>query len=239
MPNVKLENVTVKYKLKRKQFINATNDINIIFPTDKITCIIGESGCGKTSILRAIAGLIDFEGDIKFDDVSVKGISSDRRGISYVSQTIGLYPNLTVFNNIAFPLKIIGCSEEEIRTRVANIADLLHIRSIMSRKPREISLGQAQRVAIARALVKKSTVYLFDEPFSNLDKPLSMQLTREIKDIFIKNKNTAIFVSHDIDESLYLGDEIVVMNEGNIIESGTSAKIQRSKNKLVKELLVH
>lgn len=238
MPNIFLEKVTIKYKLKKKQFINATNEVSLTFPNDKISCIIGESGSGKTSILKAIIGLVEYDGDIKFDDVSIKNIPTNMRGISYVSQNIGLYPNLTVFNNIAFPLKIVGCNEDEIRSRIANVADLLHIRPILSRKPREISLGQAQRVAIARALVKKSTVYIFDEPFSNLDKPLSMQLTKEIKEIFKKSKNTAIFVSHDVNESLYLGDEIFVMNEGNIVESGTPTKIRNSKNKLVTELLV-
>ena len=239
MPDIVLENVTVKYKLKRKQFLNATNNINVTFKSDKISCIIGQSGCGKTSILRAIAGIADFDGDIKFNTDSIKNVPIEKRGISYVSQIIGLYPNLTVFNNIAFPLKIVGCSEDEIRKRVAEVADLLHIRSIISRKPKEISLGQAQRVAIARALVKKSFVYIFDEPFSNLDKPLSEQLTRELKEIFIKNKNTVIFVSHDSKESLYLGDEIFVMNEGNLIEQGSSEKIMKSSNKLVKELLVN
>lgn len=238
MPNVNLENVTVKYKLKRKQYINATNNVSVTFPNDKISCIIGQSGSGKTSILRAIAGLVMFDGDIKFDDISIKDMSPDKKGISYVSQTIGLYPNLTVFNNIAFPLKIIGCSEEEIRSRVASVADLLHIRAILSRKPREVSLGQAQRVAIARALVKRSLVYIFDEPFSNLDKPLSMQLTRELKEIFKKNKNTAIFVSHDVNESLFLADEMFVMHDGEFIEQGPPIKIQHSRNEFVRELLV-
>ena len=100
MPSVVLENVSIKYKLKRKQYIDSVKNVSLTFPNNKITCIIGESGSGKTSILRAISGLIDFEGDIKFDDVSTKGLPPNKKGISYVSQNIGLYPNMTVFNNI-------------------------------------------------------------------------------------------------------------------------------------------
>ena len=189
MPNVILENVSVKYKLRRKRYISATEDVSFTFPSDQITCIIGDSGCGKTSILRAIIGLVDFTGDVLYEDVSIKKFDARDRHISYVSQSIGLYPHMSIYNNIAFPLKVTGCQENEIRDRVGEVADLLHIRSILGRKPREISLGQAQRVAIARALVKKSMVYLFDEPFSSQDEEHKNQILKKmIQNIVISIK---------------------------------------------------
>ena len=187
MPNIRLENVTVKYKLKKKNYFIATDDVNVIFPDGKISAIIGESGCGKTSILRSVVGLInDYDGEIYFDNQVIKKFAIQDRNVSYVSQMIGLYPNMNVFNNIAFPLKVSHCSEEEIRRRVKEVTDLLHISHCLTRKPKQLSIGQAQRVAIARALVKRSIVYIFDEPFSNLDKELSRELTIELKSIFSK-----------------------------------------------------
>ena len=237
MPNITLKDVTIKYKIKRKQFIEATNKLSYTFKSDQITCILGESGSGKTSLLRAIIGLSYYEGDIYFEDVSIKNLEIKDKGISYVSQLIGLYPSMSIYKNIAFPLLVAGCLNEEVNRRVEEVADLLKIRAILGRKPREISLGQAQRVAIARALVKKSNVYLFDEPFSNLDKPLSFALTSEIKALFNKNKDTVIFVSHDIEETFLLADSIIVMHEGKIVDKGTPNELLFSHNQYTQDLL--
>lgn len=237
MSKITLNNLTVNYQVKRKQFLTAVNNASEVFSSNQINVIVGESGCGKTTILRAIAGIIDYEGDIYFDETCVNKFLPRERNISYVSQMIGLYPNKTVFNNIAFPLKVARCDDEEIRERVKEVTDLLHISFLITRKPKELSIGQAQRVAIARALVKRSGVYLFDEPFSNLDKPLSHQLSIELKKILKDLGATVIFISHDIEESFLLADKIFVMHEGKFIASGTPENIIKSKDERVRAIL--
>lgn len=237
MAQITLKNLTVKYKVKRKQFLTAVDNTSEVFLNNKINVIVGESGCGKTSILRAIAGIIQCDGDIYFDETNINDFLPRERNISYVSQMIGLYPNKTVFNNIAFPLKVAGAPDEEIRERVYEVCDLLHISQCITRKPKELSIGQAQRVAIARALVKRSKVYLFDEPFSNLDTPLSHQLSMELKNILIDQGATVIFVSHNLDESFMLADKMYVMHEGKFIASGKPEDLLNSKDERVSSLL--
>ena len=240
MPNIIFKDVSISYKIKKKDYALAVQNANVVFDANKINVIIGQSGSGKTSILRAVAGLVDFTGEIFFDDTPIKDFSSKDRNISYVSQLIGLYPNKTVFGNISFPLRVAHASGEEIRRRVYEIASMLHIEQCLSRKPKDLSIGQCQRVAIARAMVKMSNVYLFDEPFSNCDAQLSQELTFEIKRILHESGYTSIFVSHDIKEAFALADKIHVMHEGNIIYSGSPEKIMKTKDEriavLIKEL---
>ena len=238
MTKVTLKNVKLGYKVKRKEWNIISEDLNMVFPSGKISVIIGESGCGKTTILRAIAGLLPpLEGKIFFNDVDVTNYDSPNRSISYVSQMIGLYTNMSVFNNIAFPLKVSHTPSDEIRERVLEVAETLKIDYLLSRKPRELSIGQAQRVAIARAIIKRSLVYLFDEPFSNLDKELSRELIIELKTLFTRLNATVIFVSHDIGEALSIADHAFVMHEGNIIFDGQPNKILSSKDERIKRLL--
>lgn len=237
MSQITLKNLTVSYKVKRKQFLTAVDDTSEVFLNNKINVIVGESGCGKTSILRAIAGIIPYKGDIYFDETLINEFLPKERNISYVSQMIGLYPKKTVFNNIAFPLKVAGADDDEIRERVYATAKMLHISQCITRKPRELSIGQAQRVAIARALVKRSKVYLFDEPFSNLDKPMSHKLSVELKQILMDQGATVIFVSHDLEESFLLADKMFVMHEGKFIASGKPEDLLRSKDERVFSLL--
>ena len=177
------------------------------------------------------------EGNIFFDDVDITQYDPASRGISYVSQMIGLYTNLTVFNNIAFPLKVSHTPSDEIRERVYEVAEMLQIDYLLSRKPRELSIGQAQRVAIARAIVKRSLVYLFDEPFSNLDKRLSVELVAELKQLFSRLNATVIFVSHDVNEALSIADRVYVMHEGKFILEGSTDKILKSKDERVTRLI--
>lgn len=237
MPEVYLKQYTVKLKEKRKQYVTAVDNVDAHFHNGKVNVLIGPSGCGKTSLLRGIIGLIPHEGDILFDNINVNDFRIDEKGLSYVSQSLGLYPHLTVFNNIAFPLKVAGSDAEEIRRRVDEVSEMLKIKHCLTRKPRQLSLGQAQRVAIARALIKRPVLYLFDEPFSNLDKPLAEELIIELKKIFISNNATVIYVTHDIKEALAIGDYIFVMNDGKIVESCESKNITKSKNPLVREYL--
>lgn len=241
MPNIVFKDVYVRYKIKRKQSVLAVEKANVTFDSHKINVIIGQSGSGKTSALRAISGLIDFTGEIYFDDILINDFATKDRNISYVSQLIGLYPNKTVFGNIAFPLRVAHASGEEIRKRVYEVASMLHIEQCLSRKPKDLSIGQCQRAAIARAIVKMSNVYLFDEPFSNLDSQLSQELTMEIKNILHDSGYTAIFISHDIKEAFLLADKIHVMHEGRFIYSGSPEKLLKTKDErikiLIKELL--
>ena len=238
MTKVTLKNIKLGYKKRRKQYEIVSENLNVIFPAGKISVIIGESGCGKTTILRAIAGLLPpLEGTIYFDDIDVTQYDPASRNISYVSQMIGLYTNLSIFNNIAFPLKASHTPSEEIRERVLEVAEMLKIDYLLSRKPRELSIGQAQRVAIARAIIKRSMVYLFDEPFSNLDKKLSVELIAELKELFTRLNATVIFVSHDVNEAMSIADYVYVMHEGQFIEEGTPEKILKSKDERVVKLL--
>ena len=238
MTKVTLKNVKLGYKKKRKQFEIVSENLNVTFPAGKISVIIGESGCGKTTILRAIAGLLPpLEGNIYFDDIDVTSYDPASRNISYVSQMIGLYTNLSVFNNIAFPLKVSHTPSEEIRERVLEAAETLKIDYLLSRKPRELSIGQAQRVAIARAIIKRSMVYLFDEPFSNLDKKLSVELIAELKQLFTRLNATVVFVSHDVNEAMSIADYVYVMHDGKFVVEGSPEKILKSKDEKVVKLL--
>ena len=237
MPNIIFKDVYIRYKIKRKQSILAVENADVVFDSNKINVIIGQSGSGKTSVLRAIAGLIDFEGEIFFDDTLINDFATKDRNVSYVSQLIGLYPTKTVFGNIAFPLRVAHASGEEIRKRVFETASMLHIEPCLSRKPKDLSIGQCQRVAIARAMVKMSNVYMFDEPFSNLDSQLSQELTMEIKNILHNSGYTAIFISHDIKEAFLLADKIHVMHEGHFIYSGDTQKILKTKDERIKVLI--
>ena len=238
MSKVIFKNAQIGYKRKRNDFNVVIDKLNLTIPEDKISVIIGESGSGKTTILRAIAGLINLEeGEIYFDDVLVNRYDPASRNVSYVSQMIGLYPNLDVFNNIAFPLKVSHTPSDEIRERVYEVADILKITHCLTRKPKELSIGQAQRVAIARAIIKRANIYLFDEPFSNLNKDLSRELTLELKAHLSTLRATALFISHDVNEALSIADHVFVMHEGKIIFDDEPQKIIKSKNKIVINLL--
>ena len=238
MAKVKLEHLKIGYKAKRGQYNIVCDDLNVSFPSGKINVIIGESGCGKTSILRVIAGILSpMVGHVYFDDQDVTDYDPGSRNISYVSQMIGLYTNMTVFNNIAFPLKAAHTPADEIRERVLEVLEMMKIGHCIARKPRQLSVGQAQRVAIARAIVKRSIVYLLDEPFSNLDKNLSSELTIELKQIFERFNATVIFVSHDIKEALSIADQIYVMHEGKFIFEGSKEKLFKTKDERITRLL--
>ena len=238
MSQVTLKNAKLGYKLKRKQYNNVIDDLNMTIKDGQISAIIGESGSGKTTILRAIAGILELEeGTIYFDDLDVTKYDPASRNVAYVSQMIGLYPNLSVFNNIAFPLRVSHTPSDEIRERVYEVADMLKISHCLARKPKELSIGQAQRVAIARAIIKRANVYLFDEPFSNLDKELSHELTIELKQLFTQLRATVVFISHDVHEALAISDHIFVVHEGKIIFDDTPMKFVESKNKIITRLL--
>ena len=238
MVDVKLENINFSYKLKNKQKNIALKNINAYFEKEKIHVIIGSSGCGKTTLLKVIAGLLDEEtGHIYFDDTDITHFTIGDRRISLVNQNIVLYPHMNVFNNIANPLKALKVDIKEMRVRVEEVAALLNIKDLLGRKVHQISIGQAQRVAIARAIIKRPNVYLFDEPFSNLDIQNRDELRIELKKLLSTLHATAIFVTHDIKEAMLFGDDITIMDNGQIIEKLDSKNFMQAKSQIAQELI--
>ncbi len=226
MEIIRFENFSCFYKNK-KEYITAIDGIDLSVSSGEFLVIVGESGCGKTTLLRSCLGLAEYyEGELFVDGVPVGDIDLKSGRYAYVSQDIGLYPNLTVYQNIAFPLRVIRTHPEEIDRRVKKLAAELGIELLLSRKPRQLSLGQQQRVAIARTLVKNPTVIYMDEPFSNLDPALRVELRRLVKSIHESYGVTVVFVTHDIGEALFLADRVVVMENGKIVESGAPDELK-------------
>ncbi len=237
MPIVKLEDISVTYS-KKKNTNQVLNDLNVKFENGKINVILGESGCGKTTLLHLISGVLNpSKGKIYFDDVDITDFSIRDRNIALVNQNITLYPHLNVFRNIAFPLTHTSASGEEIKQRVYEVSKLLHIEYLLTRKPKQISLGQAQRVCIAKAIIKRPYVFLFDEPFSNLDEPLRLELRSELKKCLIDLQTTSIFVTHSIKEAMAMGDYIYIMDKGEIVEKIEASKLLKARSGVAKELI--
>ena len=237
MPLIKIDNLSVSYPPK-KHPTKVLDGLSMEFKNGKVNVILGSSGSGKTTLVKSIIGLLDIDnGSIYFDDVEMNYISIKNRNIGYVDQNIRLYPHLSVFNNIAYPLTNTPASGEEIKQRVVEAADMMGIKHLLMRKPRQISLGQAQRVAIAKAIVKKPVLYIFDEPFSNLDEQLTLSLMVDLKQIFNKLEATVLFITHKKEEALLLGDYLYVMDNGNIVDQGNKEDILSSSNPFTKSLL--
>jgi multiple sugar transport system ATP-binding protein len=188
--------------------------------------LLGPSGCGKTTLLRIIAGLEkQTSGDVVIDGHVVNDMPPRARGIAMVFQSYGLYPHLTVWNNIAFPLKTQGTPREEIKRKVEWSSRLLGIERLLQRRPRQLSGGERQRVALARALVREPTVFLLDEPLSNLDAKLRASARSELKAFQLTVKTATIYVTHDQVEAMGMGDRIAVMDHGIVKQIGTPTEI--------------
>ncbi|MFZ5802784.1 MAG: ABC transporter ATP-binding protein [Candidatus Omnitrophota bacterium] len=185
---------------------------------DKEFCVlVGPSGCGKSTTLRMIAGLEEVtEGDILIDNVVVNEVPAKNRDIAMVFQNYALYPHMTVYENLAFGLKLRRYPKKEIERRVQEAAEILGIQHYLSRRPKELSGGERQRVAVGRAIVRKPKVFLFDEPLSNLDAKMRVQMRMELQKLHNRLQSTMIYVTHDQVEALTLGDRIVVMRKGTI-----------------------
>ncbi|MBT3178877.1 MAG: sn-glycerol-3-phosphate ABC transporter ATP-binding protein UgpC [Desulfobacula sp.] len=200
--------------------------INACFNNGEFVVIVGPSGCGKSTILRMIAGLEEVsEGNITIGDRIVNNVEPKDRQIAMVFQNYALYPHMTVFNNMAYGLKLRKLSREEIKQRVGEAADLLQLTDFLKRKPRQLSGGQRQRVAMGRALVRKPSVFLFDEPLSNLDAKLRHQMRVELKKLHQRLGTTMIYVTHDQVEAMTLADKIVIINDGHIEQIGSPDEI--------------
>ena len=236
MSNIKIENLTVKFESKKKPTVAALDDVSLDIKDATLNVIVGYSGCGKTTLLRSIAGLQEYEGYIYFDGVDGDTLSVQQRNVSMVTQNYVLYRTMTVFENIAFPLTIAGASKEEIIERVYYVAERLGIKHCLSRKPKHLSGGQQQKVALARALIKKPDIYLFDEPLSNFDAQKRSESRLLIKKIIKENNATALYVTHDFEEAMALADYLIVMVDGRIEIEGEPLEVYNSGNEIVESL---
>jgi len=212
-----LTTVTLEHVSKSFDKIVAVDDISIEIKDKTFVALLGPSGCGKTTTLRLIAGLETLtKGNIYIGDRLVNDLSPRDRNTAMVFQSYALYPHMTVFDNIAFPLKIRKVPKEEITERVKEVATLLEIQDLLDRKPKELSGGQRQRVALGRAIVRNPEVFLLDEPLSNLDAKLRVYMRAELKRLQRNLGVTTIYVTHDQVEALTMSDTIAVMNKGKL-----------------------
>lgn len=232
MPKITINNLTYLYIDKKKNTgVAAICNLNAVIENNSFSVIIGESGCGKTTLLKLLTGLLKpHEGSIYFDNNDITKLDANERNLSYISQEFALYPHLTVFDNIAYPLKISKVPSEEIRLRVNEMLQLLDLVPYQTRKPRHLSIGQRQRVALGRALVKRPSLILLDEPFSNLDEPLKKELIDLIKEIKNKLPITFIYVTHRLDEIKFVGTNVLVLHNGTIVQNDTMDKVLTDKD---------
>jgi len=231
MASVRLENVT---KIFDKNVVAARN-VSIEIKDKEFMVLVGPSGCGKSTTLRMIAGLEEIsEGNIYIGDTLVNDIPPKDRDIAMVFQNYALYPHMTVYQNMAFGLKLRKFPKKEIEQRVHEAAEILEIRELLDRKPKALSGGQRQRVAVGRAIVRKPKVFLFDEPLSNLDAKLRVQMRTEISKLHNRLETTMIYVTHDQMEAMTMGDRIVVMKDGLVQQIDTPLNLyNRPINKFV------
>ena len=216
MADVALRNV-----VKRFDDVDAVRDISLNIPDNEFVVLVGPSGCGKSTTLRMIAGLEEATaGDILIGGQVVNDVPPKDRDIAMVFQNYALYPHMTVFENMSFGLRLRRIPKAEIRARVEQAAKILDITDLLGRRPKQLSGGQRQRVAMGRAIVRNPKVFLFDEPLSNLDAKLRVQMRTEIKRVHQQVKTTTIYVTHDQVEAMTLADRVVVMNGGRIEQIG-------------------
>jgi multiple sugar transport system ATP-binding protein len=215
--------------------VHAVKDVNLHIDDKEFVVLVGPSGCGKTTTLRMIAGLEAISsGDIAIDGLVVNDLAPRDRDIAMVFQNYALYPHMSVFDNMAFGLKMRKFDRREIAKRVEEAADILGIGELLKRKPRQLSGGQRQRVALGRAIVRHPRVFLFDEPLSNLDAKLRVQMRVELKKLHRRLGTTAVYVTHDQVEAMTLGDRVVVMKDGLVQQVGEPLDLyNRPANKFV------
>ncbi len=213
--------------------VQVIKDVSLEIKSQSFTVLVGPSGCGKSTMLRMIAGLEDINsGTISIDGKVVNDLPPKERHIAMVFQSYALYPHMTVFDNMAFGLKLEKRSKEEIDERVQEAAKILQIQDYLTRKPKQLSGGQRQRVAIGRAITRKPQVFLFDEPLSNLDAALRVQMRVELAKLHDKLNATMIYVTHDQTEAMTMADDIVVLNGGVISQKGSPLDLYNNPNNL-------
>jgi multiple sugar transport system ATP-binding protein len=217
MASVTFDHVTKAYAAD----VIAVNDLDLLIKDGEFLVLVGPSGCGKTTALRCLAGLEEITaGQIKIDDRVVNRVPSKDRDIAMVFQSYALYPHMTVFNNLAFGLKLLKTPKQEIKRRVEEAAKILNLERFLDRKPKALSGGQRQRVALGRAIVREPSAFLMDEPLSNLDAKLRVQTRAEILRIQQRLGTTTVYVTHDQVEAMTMGDRIAVMSDGVLQQVG-------------------
>jgi len=213
--------VALRQVVKKYGEVEAVRSIDLDIPNNEFVVLVGPSGCGKSTTLRMIAGLEEItSGEISIGGEIVNDLPPKDRDIAMVFQNYALYPHMTAFENMAFGLKLRKFGKDEIKQRVEQAARILDITELLDRRPKALSGGQRQRVAMGRAIVRNPKVFLFDEPLSNLDAKLRVQMRTEIKRVHQKVKTTTVYVTHDQVEAMTLADRVVVMNGGRIEQIG-------------------
>ncbi len=221
MAKVVLKSLTKKYGN-----VVAVNNVNLEISDREFVVLVGPSGCGKTTTLRMMAGLEEItEGDIYIGDQRVNDLVSKNRNIAMVFQSYALYPHMNVFDNMAFGLKMRKVPRKERIKLVRDAADILGVQDLLDRKPKQLSGGQRQRVALGRAIVRNPEVFLFDEPLSNLDAKLRVQMRTELVKLHKRLKSTSVYVTHDQVEAMTMGDRIVVMKDGLVQQVGAPLEL--------------
>ncbi|MDE1183148.1 sn-glycerol-3-phosphate ABC transporter ATP-binding protein UgpC [Paraburkholderia sp.] len=221
-----MASLTLRNIGKRYEETEVMRNINLDIADGEFVVFVGPSGCGKSTLMRMIAGLEDISGgDLNIDGVRMNDVPPAKRGIAMVFQSYALYPHMTLYDNMAFGLKLAGTKKPEIDAAVRNAAKILHIDHLLDRKPKQLSGGQRQRVAIGRAITRKPKVFLFDEPLSNLDAALRVKMRLEFARLHDELKTTMIYVTHDQVEAMTLADKIVVLSAGNIEQVGSPNRL--------------
>ena len=221
MAKINLKNLQKSYGKTK-----VIHDLSVDIKEGELVVIVGPSGCGKSTLLRMVAGLEDINsGSILFDNKEVNDLEPMERNIAMVFQNYALYPHMTVFQNMSYSLKILKIPKDEINSRVQRAAEILELGELLERRPSQLSGGQRQRVAMGRAIVRDPVAFLFDEPLSNLDAKLRVQMRLEIKKLQTQLKTTSLYVTHDQVEAMTLADRMVVMNEGNVEHVGTPLEV--------------
>ena len=221
MSSVVLKNISKSYGK-----VSVIKDLNLEIIDKEFMVFVGPSGCGKSTLLRIIAGLEDIQGgEVYIDEKVVNNLHPKDRDIAMVFQNYALYPHMSVYENMAFALKIRKMDKNLIREKIENVAKSLNLTEYLNRKPKELSGGQKQRVALGRAMVREPKVFLMDEPLSNLDAKLRVQMRSEIRSLHKKLDTTFIYVTHDQVEALTMGDRITVLNRGEIQQVATPDEI--------------
>ena len=221
MAGIRVEKVS-----KRFGKVEALKGVDLEVRDQEFLVLLGPSGCGKTTLLRIVAGLeAPTSGEVYIGERRVTHLPPRLRGIAMVFQNYAIFPHLTVYENVAFGLRMKRRPEEEIRRKVGEVAALLHIEELLDRYPAQLSGGQRQRVAVARALAVEPEVLLMDEPLSNLDALLRLEMRAELKRLLKETRTTTLYVTHDQVEAMSLADRIAVMRQGEIVQLGTPTEI--------------
>lgn len=226
--NLKIDNLTIKFK-----DVTAVKDLTLHIEEGSLVTLLGPSGCGKSTTLFTIAGLYKpCSGNIYFDQKIVNDLEPEKRNIGMVFQNYALYPHMNVYKNIEFPLKMRKISKSQLKEKVESIAKLVKIEDLLERRPYQLSGGQQQRVAIARALVKEPEILLLDEPLSNLDARLRIEMREEIKRIQRKLNITTVFVTHDQEEAMSISHKIALLSEGKLQQYDKPENLYMKPNNL-------